>query len=114
MENCLFCRIINKEIPVQPVFENESVIVIRDINPQAPTHLLAIPKKHYAGIHDVPADDKEVFSSLFGAVGEVAKKFGLDLAGYRQVINSGESTGQTVHHIHVHILSGRDFTWPPG
>jgi histidine triad (HIT) family protein len=114
MDQCIFCKIIKKEIPSQVVYENDSVLIFKDITPKAPTHLLAIPKKHYAGVHLVPPGDTIIFQQLFTAIGETVKMIGLDLAGYRQVINFGDNTGQTVHHIHVHILSGRDFTWPPG
>jgi histidine triad (HIT) family protein len=114
MNNCIFCKIINRDIPSQVVFENDSVMIIRDNNPQAPTHLLALPKKHYAGIHLVPQSEYGLFQSLFSAIGEVVRKDGLDEKGYRQVINFGEKTGQSVAHIHVHILSGRTFHWPPG
>ena len=114
MENCIFCKIIKKEIPSEIVYENDAVLIIKDITPKAPTHLLALPKKHYAGVHCVPPENTDIFKSLFSAIGEVVTMIGLDLAGYRQVINFGDAAGQSVHHIHVHILSGRDFTWPPG
>ena len=114
MDKCIFCKIIRKEIPSQIVFENDSVMIIRDNNPQAPTHLLALPKKHYAGVHQVPESESGLFQSLFSAIGEVIKKDGLDEKSYRQVINFGEKSGQSVAHIHVHILSGRTFNWPPG
>ncbi len=114
MDDCIFCKIINKKIPSQIVFENESVLVVRDITPQAPTHLLALPKKHYAGVHLVPASESGLFQSLFSAISEVVKKEGLDENSYRLVMNFGEKAGQSVHHIHVHILSGRAFGWPPG
>lgn len=114
MNDCIFCKIINKEIPSQVVFENDSVIIIRDNNPQAPTHLLALPKKHYGGIHQVPQSENGLFQSLFSTIGEVVKIEGLDEKCYRQVINFGEKAGQSVDHIHVHILSGRTFNWPPG
>jgi histidine triad (HIT) family protein len=114
MDKCIFCKIINKEIPSQTIFENDSVVIIRDNNPQAPTHLLALPKKHYAGVHQVPVSESDLFQSLFSAIGEVVTKEGLDEKGYRQVINFGEKAGQSVAHIHVHILSGRTFNWPPG
>ena len=114
MDNCIFCKIIRKEIPSEIVFENDSVLIIRDNNPQAPTHLLALPKKHYAGVHLVPVSETKLFQSLFTAIGEVVKKEGLDEKSYRQIINFGEKAGQSVHHIHVHVLSGRTFAWPPG
>lgn len=114
MENCIFCKIIRREIPAKIVFENESVLVIQDINPQAPSHFLAMPKKHYAGIHQVPVSEGDLFEKFFLSIGEFTKKEGFDEKSYRLVLNFGEKAGQSVHHIHVHILSGRDFTWPPG
>jgi histidine triad (HIT) family protein len=90
------------------------VIIIRDINPQAPTHLLAIPRKHFPAIHDVGSLNAELFKKLFLAIGTFVKQLHLDEAGYRLVINSGEAAGQSVRHIHVHILSGRAMRWPPG
>ncbi len=114
MENCIFCKIVRKEIPSRVIYEDESAIVIADLNPQAPHHFLAIPRKHFAGIHEVPAKEASLFETLFGAISETVKKENLDEKGYRLIINYGEKAGQTVHHIHVHILSGREFHWPPG
>lgn len=114
MGNCIFCRIHRKEIPAQIVFENDSVCVIKDINPQAPYHFLAIPKTHFPGIQDVPESEDCLFSKLFASIREFVKKESLDLKGYRCMINSGEKAGQSVDHLHVHILSGRAMDWPPG
>ena len=105
---------VNGEIPVPKVYENDTVIVIRDINPQAPYHLLAIPRAHFPAIHDVPSDGGKLFEELFSAVSSVIENEGLAPKGYRLVINSGSSAGQSVDHIHVHILSGRQLQWPPG
>lgn len=114
MENCIFCKIIRNEIPSQKIYEDQNCIVIRDLDPQAPNHFLAIPRKHFAAVHQVPPSEGELFSNLFFAISEAVKKENLDQNSYRLVINYGEKAGQTVHHIHVHILSGRVFDWPPG
>jgi histidine triad (HIT) family protein len=112
--NCLFCKIINKQIPVSPVYEDANTIVIKDINPQAPVHLLALPRKHYSGVHEVNAADNKLFEQLFKSISKVVEQEKLANAGYRLVVNYGEKAGQTVSHIHVHILSGRPMQWPPG
>ncbi len=112
--DCLFCKIIKKEIPAPRLYEDDHAIVVKDINPQAPVHLLALPRKHYAGVHEVTGADKKLFEHLFNAISAVVEKEKLAQAGYRLVINYGEKAGQTVPHIHVHILSGRSMHWPPG
>jgi histidine triad (HIT) family protein len=114
MDTCLFCRIIRKELPAQVVYEDDAAIVIRDITPQAPTHLLAIPRIHYSGIHEVPSGENGYFERLLRTVAAVVDKERLQDKGYRLVVNYGEKAGQTVPHIHIHILSGRQMTWPPG
>ena len=114
MVNCLFCKIIQNEISAQKIYEDEHTVIIKDIDPQAPNHFLAIPKKHYAGIQDVPGEESNLFGHLFEAIGKVVKEERLEEKGYRLVINYGEKAGQSVHHIHVHLLSGRTMTWPPG
>ncbi|MBN2189278.1 MAG: histidine triad nucleotide-binding protein [Chitinispirillaceae bacterium] len=114
MASCLFCKIIKKEIPVSPVYEDANVVVIKDINPQAPVHLLALPRKHYCGVHEVTPADNKLFGQLFEAIGKVVVQEKLVEKGYRLVINSGEHAGQAVPHIHVHILGGRSLQWPPG
>jgi histidine triad (HIT) family protein len=114
MENCLFCRIANKEIKSEIVYENEKVLVFKDINPQAPVHLLLIPKKHIASIIDI---DKleccEVFE-LLKTISIMAKEFNLEQPGFRVVSNTGSAAGQSVDHLHFHILGKRNFNWPPG
>ena len=110
MDSCIFCKIAKKEIPTEPVYEDEYTIAFNDLNPQAPVHVLVIPKKHYASLNEL--DDKEIMSALFGAVKNVVKKLGI--SEYRTVINTGESAGQTVFHLHIHILAGRPLKWPPG
>lgn len=114
MDPCIFCKIIANVIPSSRVFEDENAIVIRDLNPQAPTHLLAIPRKHYAGVHNVKPSDSGLFQGLFSAITKTVEQEQLAEAGYRLVVNFGEKAGQSVPHIHVHILSGRSMDWPPG
>ncbi len=114
MENCLFCKIIKGEIPADKVYEDQDTLAFKDISPQAPTHLLVIPKEHYVGIHEIPEDKKIVMERLLSTVSSVVLKEGLTNDGYRLVVNFGEKANQTVPHIHIHILSGRSLTWPPG
>lgn len=111
---CLFCKIIAKEIPGDVVYEDEHALAFRDIKPVAPTHVLVIPKKHIAAIHDLTPEDAVTVGNVFVAARKVADQLGLTAAGYRLVINDGDAAGQTVHHIHVHVIGGRQMTWPPG
>jgi histidine triad (HIT) family protein len=111
--SCLFCRIIAGEIPAQKLYENGSVIVIADINPQSPTHVLAIPLRHITSIAQVTLDDAQLLAELFTAVNIVARERGIEESGYRLVINHGEDAGQSVPHLHVHVLGGKPLGWPP-
>lgn len=111
---CLFCKIIAKEIPGDIVYEDEHALAFRDIKPVAPTHVLVIPKKHIAAVHDLTAEDALTVGNVFVAARKVADQLGLTAAGYRLVVNDGNAAGQTVHHIHVHVIGGRQMTWPPG
>ena len=113
MSDCIFCKIANKEIETQFIFEDEQVVAFRDMNPQAPQHILIIPKKHFANIIEV--DDKELAAHIFvDVVPKIAKIVGVDESGFRLVINTGNEGGQTVNHLHVHLLGGRSMQWPPG
>jgi histidine triad (HIT) family protein len=112
--NCIFCRIIEKKIPANIVHEDELVVAFNDLNPQAPVHLLIVPKKHIAEIHSISAVDRELIGHLFFVAKTIATRNGLDRDGYRMVINNGKGAGQTVFHVHLHLLSGRNFVWPPG
>lgn len=115
MSDCIFCKIVNGEIKSQLVYEDETVAAFRDLNPQAPEHILIVPKKHVAKIIDFTAEDKNLAAHIFvDVVPEIAKKIGIDEKGFRLVINTGEEGGQTVNHLHVHLLGGRKMTWPPG
>ena len=111
---CLFCKIVAKEIPGDVVYEDEHALAFKDIRPVAPTHVLVVPKKHIAAIHDLTPDDAVTVGNVLVAARKVADSLGLTAAGYRLVINDGDAAGQTVHHIHVHVLGGRQLTWPPG
>ncbi|WP_437937741.1 histidine triad nucleotide-binding protein [Sorangium sp. So ce341] len=111
---CIFCKIANKEIPSKVVFEDEHVIAFHDVNPQAPTHVLVIPKRHIAGIAQAAPEDEAVLGRLLLAARQVAEKTGIAEGGFRTVVNSGANAGQTVFHLHVHVIGGRPMAWPPG
>ncbi|HSS21854.1 MAG TPA: histidine triad nucleotide-binding protein [Pyrinomonadaceae bacterium] len=113
-ENCLFCRILAKEIPAEIVSQDERSIVIRDINPQAPTHLLVIPQEHIESLDDASQKDEALLGHLLRVAARVANAAGLAEGGYRTVINNGAGAGQSVFHLHVHVLGGRPMNWPPG
>ena len=112
--NCLFCRIINAEIPAEVVHQDELAIVIRDINPQAPTHLLVIPKEHIESLDDASRKHEPLLGQLLRVAARMANAEGLTEGGYRTVINNGAGAGQSVFHLHVHVLGGRPMNWPPG
>jgi histidine triad (HIT) family protein len=110
--DCLFCRIAAGEIPSDRVFEDAAVIVFRDVNPKAPTHVLAIPRRHLASAADLTDADGDLLAALFGALRHVAEEAGLK--GYRILTNVGAESGQSVFHLHFHLLGGRSMAWPPG
>ena len=112
MSDCLFCKIANGEIPSNKVYEDAVCLAFRDIDPQAPTHFLVIPKAHIASCAQVNEDNAALVGHMFTVIAKVAKEQGLD--SYRVVSNCGEQAGQTVPHLHFHVLGGRDMTWPPG
>lgn len=114
MSDCLFCKIIAGEIPSEKVYEDDDVYAFKDITPVAPLHTLIIPKKHISTINDLKADDATTMGQLFLAAKKIASQEGYDEAGYRTVMNCGEAAGQTVFHVHLHLLAGRDLSWPPG
>ena len=113
MSDTLFTKIINREIPADIVYEDDTALAFKDINPQAPVHLLIIPKKPIATINDIEEDDRELVGHLFWIAGKLAKDMGFAEDGYRTVMNCGEHAGQSVFHIHLHLLAGRSFGWPP-
>jgi histidine triad (HIT) family protein len=114
VSDCIFCRIVRGEIPSQKVFENEQIIIFKDINPVAPTHLLAIPKQHIDNICDPKLLDCSLTTGLFEGVQSVAAELGLTANGFRGVINFGRDAGEAVPHLHFHIIAGRPLGWPPG
>ncbi len=110
--DCLFCKIIRKEIPAKIEYEDEDVLAFHDINPQAPVHILIIPKKHYAKVSDLSESDSQAMGQLMVKAKKIAEE--RKWRDYRLLINNGPEAGQTVYHIHMHLLSGRKMTWPPG
>ena len=113
MGDCLFCKIVAGELGSEVVHETENSLAFRDINPAAPTHVLFIPKEHIGSASDLGTSHAELLGEMFGAIGEVAKAAGLD-RGHRIVTNVGSDAGQTVHHLHFHLIGGRSMAWPPG
>ncbi len=111
--DCLFCKIGAKQIPAKLVFEDADVFAFADINPQAPTHLLICPKRHFASLHEAQESDGAVLGKMALVAAELARERKLE-AGYRTVVNTGAGAGQTVFHLHMHLLGGRSFHWPPG
>ncbi len=114
MAGCLFCNVVEKKIPSDIVYEDEHAIAFRDIRPVAPTHVLVVPRKHVAAVRDLGAADAALIGQVMLAARNVAAKLGVDKGGYRLVLNDGDDAGQSVHHIHVHVLGGRQMSWPPG
>ena len=114
MASCLFCDMIQGKVPVKKVYETETVLAFHDINPQAPVHILIIPKTHIAMLHDAAAGHRALLGDLFLAAGAIAAEKGLQKEGYRVVVNNGGNAGQAVFHIHLHLLGGRKMAWPPG
>ena len=112
-ENCLFCRIVESEIPADVVHETETTLAFRDIDPQAPTHVLVISRTHQPDVAGLAANEPGVLVDLMNAVAAVAKQEGID-PGYRVVLNTGREAGQSVFHVHAHVLGGRRMGWPPG
>ncbi len=111
--NCLFCRILRGEIPAKKVYENDHVFAFEDIDPKAPTHVLVIPKKHFAGLKEAQAEDADVIGRCHLAAADIARQRKIE-NGYRTVLNVGPGAGQSVFHLHVHLLGGRALSWPPG
>ncbi|MFC2991242.1 MULTISPECIES: histidine triad nucleotide-binding protein [Halomonas] len=111
---CLFCKIINREIPAEIVFEDDEVLAFEDIAPQAPTHLLVIPKRHVATLNDLEESDQALVGRLPIVAARLARERGFADEGYRVVMNCNDDGGQTVYHIHMHLMGGRRFTWPAG
>lgn len=113
-DNCIFCKIIAGEIPSKPVYEDEVCLAFNDINPQAPTHILIVPREHFASLDKAELRHKEVLGGLLLAAAAIGREKGFAENGYRVVINTNDDGGQTVFHLHVHLLAGRQFIFPPG
>ena len=114
MKNCLFCKVVNKQISVDMVFSNKSVLSFRDINPIAPNHVLIIPKIHISTLNDIRTDHINILGEMMLAAKEAAASEGLSDEGYRTIFNCNKNAGQTVFHIHLHLIGGRRLSWPPG
>jgi histidine triad (HIT) family protein len=114
MTDCLFCKIVNREIPASIVYEDDRLLAFNDINPQAPTHILVIPKQHIATLNDLSPEHDSMVGELVRRAAAIASDRGLSSGGFRVVFNTNREAGQTVFHIHLHLIGGRRMTWPPG
>jgi histidine triad (HIT) family protein len=114
MTDCLFCKIINRELSASIVYEDDRILAFNDINPQAPTHVLVLPKRHIASLNDLSADDDAIVGEVIRRAAAIAKGRGISTAGFRTVFNTNRDAGQTVFHIHLHLVGGRTMHWPPG
>jgi histidine triad (HIT) family protein len=114
MADCLFCKIVRREIPATLVYEDERVAAFNDINPQAPTHVLVVPKRHIETLNELGTEDDRLIGELVRRAAAIAGERGLSAGGYRTVFNTNRDAGQTVLHIHLHLLGGRAMAWPPG
>ncbi|ACL72163.1 histidine triad (HIT) protein [Thioalkalivibrio sulfidiphilus HL-EbGr7] len=114
MTTCIFCKIAAGDIPAEIVYEDDQVLAFRDLNPQAPLHALVIPRKHIATLNDLTAEDEALVGRMYLAARQVAGEAGLATRGYRTVMNCNSEAGQSVYHIHLHVLGGRSMQWPPG
>jgi histidine triad (HIT) family protein len=112
--DCIFCRIVDGQATAKIVFEDETVVAFEDLNPQAPMHLLVVPRQHLPSLTEAKAEDEPLLGHLFTVAANLARERGLEAKGYRTVINNGPGAGQSVFHLHVHVLGGRVFRWPPG
>jgi len=112
--SCIFCKIANKEISSNIVYEDDRVIAFHDINPQAPYHILVVPKKHISTLLELKEEDKDLIGHIYLVINKIAKDLGFEERGYRVVVNCKEEAGQTIFHLHFHVLAGRAMGWPPG
>ena len=112
--SCLFCKIIAREIPASIVYEDDRLLAFNDINPQAPTHVLVIPKQHIESLNDLQAGDDQMVGELVRRAAAIARERGISAGGFRTVFNTNRDAGQTVFHVHLHLLGGRSMAWPPG
>lgn len=114
MSDCLFCKIITGEIPTEIIYQDNEIIAFNDIEPQAPTHILVIPKQHISTINDIKSEEAALIGKLYLTVQQLAKEHNINEPGYRTVMNCNSDGGQAVYHIHLHLLGGRKLKWPPG
>ena len=114
MQDCIFCKIISGKVPANIVLENDSILAFKDIEPQAPVHILIIPKKHITSINDIEFKDRDICGDMLLAAKQIAKTLNIKNSGYRTIFNTNEDAGQTVFHIHMHLLGGRKMKSPPG
>lgn len=114
MDDCIFCKIAQKEIPAKLAFENERLVAFHDLFPQAPTHVLIIPKTHYNTLNHIPPEETPLLGEMIAAATQLAKDLNVAESGYRVVMNCNPDGGQSVYHIHLHLLAGRHMAWPPG
>ena len=114
MNDCIFCKIVSGDIPSNRIYEDEQVIAFRDINPQAPTHILVVPKRHISGVNELAEADEALVGHVYGVIARLVRELGIDESGYRVVVNSGVDGQQSVPHLHFHVLGGRLLAWPPG
>ncbi|MHB9155096.1 MAG: histidine triad nucleotide-binding protein [Endomicrobiales bacterium] len=112
--DCLFCGIVQKKIPASVIYENDRILAFRDVHPQAPVHILVIPKRHIPGLNDITPEDNELLGEIQNVARELAAKEHIAQDGYRLAVNCGPAAGQAVSHLHYHLLGGRTFSWPPG
>ncbi len=114
MADCLFCKIIDRKIPASIVYEDDRMLALNDINPQAPTHVLLVPKRHIATLNDLSEDDDRLLGEMVRRAAAIAGDRGISASGFRTVFNTNRDAGQSVGHIHLHLLGGRSMRWPPG
>jgi histidine triad (HIT) family protein len=114
MADCLFCKIVNRQIPGSIVYEDDRVLAFDDINPQAPTHVLVVPKRHISTLNELSVEDDQLVGELVRRAAAIAKERGLSAGGFRTVFNTNRDAGQTVFHVHLHLMGGRAMAWPPG
>lgn len=114
MNDCIFCKIVSGDIPSNKIYEDEQVIAFRDINPQAPSHILVVPKRHISGVNELAEQDEALVGHVYGVIARLVRELGIAETGYRVVVNSGADGQQSVPHLHVHVLGGRLLAWPPG
>ena len=114
MANCLFCKIIKREIPGSIVYEDDRLLAFNDINPQAPTHVLIVPKRHIATLSELTSADEQILGEMVRRAAAIAEERGISAGGFRTVFNTNRDAGQTVFHIHLHLIGGRPMQWPPG